>query len=71
MPKGINQKFKLYYLMKIMLEKTDEDHGITMPEILAELERYAVTAQRKSIYTDFEALDKLGVEVIGEPVGKG
>ena len=71
MSKGTNQKFKLYYLMKIMLEKTDEDHSITMPEILAELERYDVTAQRKSIYADLEALDKLGVEIIGEAVGKG
>ncbi|MDD3338846.1 MAG: WYL domain-containing protein [Lachnospiraceae bacterium] len=69
MPKGTNQKFKLYFLMKIMLEKTDEEHYITMPQILAELVKYGVTAERKSIYTDFDALEKLGVEVIGEPVG--
>ena len=50
MPKGANQKFKLYYLMKIMLEKTDDEHSITMPEILTELERYQVSAERKSIY---------------------
>ena len=37
MPRGMNQKFKLYYLAKIMLEKTDEEHYITMPEILREL----------------------------------
>lgn len=71
MPRGTNQKFKLYYLMKIMIEKTDEDHYITMPEILAELERYEVTAQRKSIYSDLEALEKLGVEVMGEKDGSG
>ena len=34
MPKGNNQKLKLFYLMQIMLEKTDEEHGITMPEII-------------------------------------
>lgn len=55
--------------MKIMLEKTDEEHYMTMPQILAELRKYDVTAERKSIYTDFEALEKLGVEVVGEPVG--
>jgi len=70
MPKGANQKLKLYYLMKIMLEKTDDDHGITMPEILAELERYEVTAERRSIYADLQTLDRMGVEIIGEPVGK-
>ena len=26
MPKGTNQKFKLYRLAQIMMEKTDEDH---------------------------------------------
>lgn len=70
MPRGTNQKFKLYYLAKIMLEKTDEEHYITMPEILRELERYEVTAERKSIYTDLKDLEKLGIEVEGEPVGK-
>ena len=33
MPKGKNQKFKLYRLAQIMLENTDEEHYITMPEI--------------------------------------
>ena len=38
MPKGTNQKFKLYYLAKIMTKKTDDEHMITMPEIKAALE---------------------------------
>ena len=29
MPKGTNQKFKLYRLAQIMQEKTDEEHYIT------------------------------------------
>ena len=33
MPKGTNQKLKLYYLSRIMLNQTDEEHMITMPEI--------------------------------------
>ena len=37
MPKGTNQKFKLYRLAQIMLEKTDEEHYITMPEIMESL----------------------------------
>ena len=70
MPRGANQKFKLYYLAKIMLEKTDEDHYLTMPQILKELERYEVTAERKSIYTDLKDLERLGIEVEGEPDGR-
>lgn len=69
MPKGTNQKFKLYRLAQIMLEKTDDEHYITMPEILSALEAYGVTADRKSIYNDLRDLEVLGIEVEGEPVG--
>lgn len=69
MPKGTNQKFKLYRLAQIMLEKTDEDHYITMPEIIEELKRYEISADRKSIYADLKDLYDLGVEVEGEAVG--
>ena len=70
MPKGTNQKLKLIYLIKIMLERTDEEHGLTMPEILAALEEYGVTAERKSIYNDFESLRQLEIDVIQEQQGK-
>ena len=48
MPKGKNQKFKLYRLAQIMLENTDEEHYITMPEIKEKLEEYEVTADPTS-----------------------
>ncbi|SCY48273.1 Predicted DNA-binding transcriptional regulator YafY, contains an HTH and WYL domains [Lachnospiraceae bacterium XPB1003] len=70
MPKGTNQKLKLYYLSRIMLEKTDDEHMITMPEIKEALEAYGVTADRKSLYDDLQALEVLGIEVIGEKVGR-
>lgn len=69
MPKGTNQKFKLYRLAQIMLENTDEKHYITMPEIMASLGKYEITADRKSIYTDLRDLEALDIEVEGEPVG--
>lgn len=69
MPKGTNQKFKLYRLAQIMLEKTDEEHYITMSEIMEGLAEYNITADRKSIYTDLRDLSVLGIEVEGEPVG--
>ena len=70
MLKGTNQKFKLYRLAQIMLEKTDDEYYITMPEIMKALATYEVTADRKSIYNDLRDLEKLGIEVEGEPVGK-
>ena len=71
MPKGNNSKLKLSYLAKIMLEQTDEEHGLTLPQIIEELERYDVTAERKSIYADFADMrDKLGIDIIQQKVGR-
>ena len=71
MSRGTNQKFKFTYLMKIMLSKTDDEHSLTMPQIMEELEKYDVTAERKSIYADFQDMtDKFGVEFIKEQIGR-
>ncbi|MCR5627388.1 MAG: WYL domain-containing protein [Lachnospiraceae bacterium] len=70
MPKGSNQKLKLYYLQKIMMELTDDDHGLSIAQIKTELEKYDVSADRKSLYTDLEALRVMGLDIIGEQVGK-
>ena len=69
MPRGTNQKFKLYRLAQIMLERTDDEHYITMPEIIDALGEYDITADRKSIYSDLRDLEVLGIEVEGEKVG--
>ena len=71
MSRGTNQKFKFTYLMKIMLAKTDDDHALTMPQIIEELEKHGVTAERKSIYTDFaDMTEKFGIEIIKEQMGR-
>lgn len=70
MPKGANQKLKLYYLARIMVELTDDDHRLTMQEIRDRLEAYGVSADRKSLYDDMEALRVLGIDVMGEKEGR-
>ena len=57
------QKQKLLYLRKIMLEKTDENHPITTNEIIAELERYGIRSERKSIYNDLQILETYGLDI--------
>ncbi len=66
MPKGANQKFKLYRLAQIMQENTDDSHYMTMPEIMVELKKYGITAERKSIYSDLKDLEQMGIEVQGK-----
>ncbi|MCR5792963.1 MAG: WYL domain-containing protein [Lachnospiraceae bacterium] len=71
MAKGQNQKLKLYYIAKILLEKTDEDHGITREQIEKELARYEVSAERKSIYSDItEISEKMGLDIAKEKIGR-
>ena len=65
MAKSTNQKLKLLYLMRILLEKTDEEHGLRLGEIIDELAKYDVDAERKSLYSDFEALRVFGIDVNG------
>ncbi len=67
--RGKNQKLKLLYLAKIMQEQTDDTHGLTMHEILAELAKYEIETQRKSIYDDLAALNDYGIEIIKEQRG--
>lgn len=58
-----SQKLKLLYLMKIFIEQTDEEHTLTMNEIIAELSRYDIRAERKSIYNDMELLKEYGIDI--------
>ena len=70
MPRSENQKLKLLYLKQFFEEKTDEDHPATMPEILAYLHARGVEAERKSIYTDLDALSDFGMDVRKDERGK-
>ena len=49
MAKSQNQKLKLIYLARLMQEKTDDEHGLSMSEIISELSLCGVKAERKHI----------------------
>ena len=64
MPKSSNQKLKLLYLMKYLMEKSDEEHPLSVADMIEELARYDIKAERKSIYDDLEALRLFGLDVV-------
>lgn len=67
--KGENQKLKMLYLSKIFAEQTDDEHGLTMPEIIERLAACGVNADRKTLYLDFEELRRYGLDILSEQVG--
>ncbi len=66
MAKNPRQKQKLLYIQKILLEKTDEEHGLTINEIISELDSYGINAERKSIYDDLRILETYGLDICSE-----
>ncbi|MCI8616511.1 MAG: WYL domain-containing protein [Lachnospiraceae bacterium] len=64
MAKSANQKLKLLYLLKILTEKTDENHCMSVQELIGELSAYDISAERKSIYSDMECLICFGYDIV-------
>lgn len=62
----LSRRLRILYLYKILYEQTDENHGLGMPEILAQLEEYGISAARKAIYLDIKALAAFGADIQAE-----
>lgn len=63
MPKRSNQKLKLLYMYKILVELSDEKCGLTLSQIADELQKYGIYAERKTLYDDIEMLKLFGLDV--------
>ncbi len=63
MAKNPKQKQKLLYVLKYFMENTDENHGVTVADIIAYLDSFSISAERKSIYDDIKTLIDFGVDI--------
>lgn len=52
------------------MEKTDDDYGVTVADIIEYLDSYEIVAERKSIYNDIECLRDFGMDIVKTKVGK-
>lgn len=64
MAKSAGQKLKLLYIIKLLSEKTDENHPVSTAEIIAYLEANGIHSERKSIYDDINKLCEFGYDII-------
>lgn len=58
-----SHKIKLLFLMRVLQDETDAQRGLTMPQIIERLQGEGISAERKAIYRDFQALRDMGFEV--------
>lgn len=56
-------KLKILRLWQILTENTDDEHGLTLDEIMCELHAYGIDAERKALYDDIDVLRQFGVDI--------
>ncbi len=64
MAKKEQQRLKLLYLQKILLEQTDEFHPLSVPQLIEALAKEGIAAERKSIYSDLALLQQFGLDLL-------
>lgn len=64
MPRAEKQKLKLFYIRDYLLRNSDEEHPVTLKQIIAYLAENDIPAERKSLYSDIEALRTYGMDIV-------
>lgn len=60
---GENSRLRILYLARMFHRGTDEEHTLTVPQIIEKLAAQNITADRRTIYTDIEALQTFGMDI--------
>lgn len=72
MARSFQQKLKILYLMRAFTELTDEQHPMTVPELMDYLAGFGIMVERKTVYDDIETLRTFGLDIDnrrGKPSG--
>ena len=56
-------KLKTLYLLDVFHRLTDQEHRLSVPELMAELAERGVMTERKSVYRDIETFVEYGLDV--------
>lgn len=58
------QKLKLMYLAKLLESETDDEHGLTGPQIIQRLAELGIAVERKTLYRDLDCLREFGYNIV-------
>ena len=64
MPRSENQKLKLLYLKELFETQSDEQHILSMQDIVSYLAARGIRAERKSVYGYISCLQEFGMDIV-------
>ena len=56
MSKSFGEKLKILYIRDYLMKYSDELHPVTVNDLIEELEKHEIQAERRSIYRDLKVL---------------
>ena len=72
MPKSDNQKLKIFYILDYLERNSHQDHPVGASELIHMLEhQHNIACERKTIYSDIQALQDYGVDIVSIPGKNG
>ena len=71
MPKSLNQKQKILFIMDYLQQHSHKDRPVKTAEIISMLKTHDIASDRKTIYSDIEALQEYGLDIVSIPGRNG
>ena len=72
MPKSDNQKLKIFYILDYLQKNSHQGKPVGAQELISMLDRqHNISCNRKTVYSDIEALQEYGVDIISIPGRNG
>ena len=59
-----NKKLRLLYVAQLLWERTDEEHTVTVNDIIAYLSGLDLSVERKTVYDDLDLLRLFGMDIV-------
>jgi len=60
----MGNKARMLFVKDVLMKHTDEEHRLSVPDIIEKLEAQGFSANRKSIYDDIDALKDWGMDIM-------
>lgn len=67
--KYADQSLKTFYILEILMERTDEEHPLSVASLLQILEKeYQIQINRATVYSEFRKITDAGVDIVRQDV---